>query len=53
MTICGEMKRLGFQSLKGWKMPPPPHDLSEINKQQCVTSCASLPSRELNFRHLF
>ncbi|VUZ54525.1 unnamed protein product [Hymenolepis diminuta] len=41
MAICREMKRLG------WEMPPPPHDLSEINKQQRVTCCVSLRSREL------
>ncbi|KAM3181883.1 hypothetical protein ACTXT7_013475 [Hymenolepis weldensis] len=47
------------QSLRGWEMappfpPPPPHDLSEINKQQHVTCCVSLRSRELQaskFRH--
>ncbi|KAM3182207.1 hypothetical protein ACTXT7_012857 [Hymenolepis weldensis] len=36
-----------WQSLKSWEMGPPPHDLSEINNQQRVTSCVSLGSREL------
>ncbi|VUZ53950.1 unnamed protein product [Hymenolepis diminuta] len=35
------MKRLGWESLK------PPHDLSEMNKQQRVTCCVSLRSHEL------
>ncbi|VUZ55061.1 unnamed protein product, partial [Hymenolepis diminuta] len=43
MTIYREMKRLGWESLKGWEMvSPSPHDLSEINKQQRVTCCLSL-----------
>ncbi|VUZ40484.1 unnamed protein product [Hymenolepis diminuta] len=58
MTIYRlEMKRLDWESLKGWEMSPPtsthPHDLSEINDQQRVTCCVSLRSRELSFRHLF
>ncbi|KAM3180732.1 hypothetical protein ACTXT7_015734 [Hymenolepis weldensis] len=28
-------------------LPPPPHDLSEINMQQRATCCVSLRSREL------
>ncbi|VUZ48834.1 unnamed protein product [Hymenolepis diminuta] len=47
MIIYREMERLGWESLKGWEMGSPPHDLSEMNKQQCVTCCVSLCSREL------
>ncbi|VUZ47801.1 unnamed protein product, partial [Hymenolepis diminuta] len=39
--------------LQGLGLAPPPHDLPEINKQQRVTCCVSLRSRELNFKHLF
>ncbi|VUZ49244.1 unnamed protein product, partial [Hymenolepis diminuta] len=48
MTIYRlEMKRLDWESLKGWEY------LSEINRQQRMTCCVSLCSRERNFRHLF
>ncbi|VUZ52367.1 unnamed protein product, partial [Hymenolepis diminuta] len=50
MTIYREMKRPVWESLKGWQMGLP-HDLSEINKHQPVTSSVSLRSRKLNFRH--
>ncbi|VUZ56428.1 unnamed protein product, partial [Hymenolepis diminuta] len=45
MTIYREMKRLGWGSLKG-------HELSEINKQQRMTCCVSLRSRELQIPFL-
>ncbi|VUZ45900.1 unnamed protein product [Hymenolepis diminuta] len=41
MTIYREMKRLGKVS-KAEKWVP--HDLPEMNKQQCVTCCVSLRS---------
>ncbi|VUZ53607.1 unnamed protein product [Hymenolepis diminuta] len=47
MTIYREMKRLKGQVSKASKWPLPPHDLSEINKQQRGTSCVSLRSRKL------
>ncbi|VUZ47148.1 unnamed protein product [Hymenolepis diminuta] len=42
MTICREMKRLRGKVSKAEKWVL--HDLSEINKQQRVTCCISLPS---------
>ncbi|KAM3187406.1 hypothetical protein ACTXT7_002382 [Hymenolepis weldensis] len=47
MTIYRELRRLKGKVLKALKWAPPPHDLSEINKQQRVTCCASLHSGEL------
>lgn len=44
MTIYREMKRLGKVSKAGKWVP---HELSEINRQQRVTCCVSLRSREL------
>ncbi|VUZ46973.1 unnamed protein product [Hymenolepis diminuta] len=44
ITIYRKMKRLGKVSKAGKWVP---HDLSEINKQQCVTCCVSPRSREL------
>ncbi|KAM3179151.1 hypothetical protein ACTXT7_001198 [Hymenolepis weldensis] len=52
MTIYRETKRLKGKFSKAEKcppLPPPhsPHDLSQINEQQRVTSCVSQRSREL------
>ncbi|VUZ45625.1 unnamed protein product [Hymenolepis diminuta] len=47
MTKYREMKRHGWEGLKDRKMALPPHNLSEINKQQSVICCVSLCSCEL------
>ncbi|VUZ46810.1 unnamed protein product [Hymenolepis diminuta] len=39
MTIYREMKRLGWESLKGWEMLPPPHTICHL--------CVSPRSRDL------
>ncbi|VUZ48462.1 unnamed protein product, partial [Hymenolepis diminuta] len=56
MTIHREMKiDLAGKVPKAGKCspPPPPQDLPEMNKQQRVTCCVSLPSHEPNFWRLF